>query len=185
MVINAVRAPFRSSTAFVATVEPCVMRSTDEQVSERRVVSPFSMASAGSRGVLSTFRIRMPPSSARAKSVKVPPMSTPTCTCEPPVPRESWGRFYHRVRCEQETRPGQHAGYVDRHAEAPSLGRMLRLDGLLTGLQRLSGRLQFASRWPALLSSCICRSATREGNAPCDRIQRPAVGYLRPSGTTQ
>ena len=70
---NAVRAPLRSSSAFVATVVPCVKRSTP--------AAPTACAAATTdsswRAAVGTFAVRSSPSSRRTASVNVPPTSTP------------------------------------------------------------------------------------------------------------
>src|SRR5438093_1104738 len=71
--------------ALVATVVPCAIAlggAPPAASSARR--SPPTSASAGSEGVLGTFRRRVWPSSAtRTRSVKVPPVSIPTRTGTP------------------------------------------------------------------------------------------------------
>jgi hypothetical protein len=73
VVISAVRAPLRSSTALVATVEPWTTSSICQLVSSR----PASTARDGSSGVEGRLYTDSFPSSHSKKSVKVPPTSTP------------------------------------------------------------------------------------------------------------
>src|SRR5205085_10816435 len=73
LVTNAVRAPRRSSSAFVATVVPCAKRSTS--------CAPTAAAAASTdsscRRAVGTFAVRTRPPSSRTASVNVPPTSTP------------------------------------------------------------------------------------------------------------
>src|SRR5262249_14267040 len=74
VVRNAARAPFRSSSALVATVEPWTKRAHSRIPRARR---PSRIPTDASGGVEGTFAIRRPPGPATTKSVKVPPTSTP------------------------------------------------------------------------------------------------------------
>src|SRR2546430_458715 len=75
VVRRAVRAPLRSSKAFVATVDPWMTSETDEP--PVRAI-PFRMASSGFWGVESSLNISTLPSRITTKSVNVPLVSTPT-----------------------------------------------------------------------------------------------------------
>src|SRR5579859_1732730 len=84
VVISPTRAPFDSSTAFVATVVPCrMLRSSDTWIpawSQMRAM-PLSTPSDGSAGVEGVFTryCALPLSSlTRKRSVNVPPTSTPS-----------------------------------------------------------------------------------------------------------
>ena len=68
------RAPLRSSRALVATVEPW---ETSVSGGTRSSSSPPITARAGSSGVEDVLKTLISPSEIRAKSVNVPPMSTP------------------------------------------------------------------------------------------------------------
>ena len=84
VVIRPTRAPFDSSTAFVATVVPCrMLRSSDTWMpaSSQIRATPLSTPSEGSPGVDGVFTryCALPVSSpTRKRSVKVPPTSTPS-----------------------------------------------------------------------------------------------------------
>src|SRR5690625_3666943 len=84
VVTNAVRKPLRSSTALVATVEPCARSCT---VSSGAPVSRIALnaPSSGRSGVLGTLTTRTPFSSIATKSVNVPPTSTPIRITNLPV----------------------------------------------------------------------------------------------------
>src|SRR5215471_14355022 len=78
-----VTAPWRSITALVTSVVPCTMSLTCVIAtfsSESRSLTPSMTASEGSCGVVNRLctDILLPRGSNRAKSVKVPPTSTPT-----------------------------------------------------------------------------------------------------------
>src|SRR5215510_12627208 len=75
VVRRAVRAPLRSSRAFVATVDPWITSLTED---DSRRSSPCMIASSGWRGVESSLKISILPSLMTTKSVNVPPVSTPT-----------------------------------------------------------------------------------------------------------
>ena len=77
-----VTAPRRSMTAFVTSVVPCTISVTEPismRLSATSAATPASTASEGSCGVVKRLWIAMRPPDAllSAKSVKVPPMSTP------------------------------------------------------------------------------------------------------------
>src|SRR5438477_3264354 len=75
VVTSVTRAPFRSRSAFVATVEPCrtlVPRSAPARA------SAASTAAAGSRGVDGSLNATRRPPRHATTSVNVPPVSTPT-----------------------------------------------------------------------------------------------------------
>ena len=75
VVMKAVRSPFRSSSAFVATVDPCT---TSAPTLPAACASPSRMTSAGDLGLDRSLTLVMRPlSSSTTKSVKVPPASTP------------------------------------------------------------------------------------------------------------
>src|SRR2546426_1542308 len=74
VVRRAVRAPLRSSNAFVATVDPCMTSAAPEMPA---FSIPFMMASSGCCGVESSLNISILPSWITTKSVNVPPVSTP------------------------------------------------------------------------------------------------------------
>src|SRR5262249_48966313 len=74
---NATLAPLRSSTALVATVEPCP-RSSICARSMPEAVSAANAPMSGLRGVLGTLVTTTLPPSTATRSVKVPPTSTPT-----------------------------------------------------------------------------------------------------------
>src|SRR3954468_10355337 len=71
--MKAVRAPRRSSSAFVATVVPCANRSTPSAPTARDAASTDSSCLAAVR----TLAVRTVPPSTRTASVNVPPTSTP------------------------------------------------------------------------------------------------------------
>src|SRR4051794_24400395 len=71
--MNAVRAPRRSSSAFVATVVPCANRSTPTAPTARAAASTDSSC----RSAVGTFAVRTLSPSRRTASVNVPPTSTP------------------------------------------------------------------------------------------------------------
>src|SRR3954466_5318060 len=71
--MNAVRAPRRSSSAFVATVVPCANRSTPTAPTARAAASTDSSW----RSAVGTFAVRTVAPSRRTASVNVPPTSTP------------------------------------------------------------------------------------------------------------
>src|SRR5712671_1918152 len=77
VVMSAVRAPLRSSTVLIATVEPC-------STSDKFAASTFarSIVSAtpcvGSAGTVDALDVTIRPSMQPTRSVKVPPISTPT-----------------------------------------------------------------------------------------------------------
>src|SRR5262245_12648375 len=74
---KATGAPLRSSTALVATVEPCPrssMRARSMPEAVRAAKAPMS----GLFGVLGTLVTTTLPPSTATRSVKVPPTSTPT-----------------------------------------------------------------------------------------------------------
>jgi hypothetical protein len=70
---NAVRAPRRSSSAFVATVVPCAKRTTFSAPTARAAASTESSC----RTAVGTFAVRTRPPSRSTASVNVPPTSTP------------------------------------------------------------------------------------------------------------
>src|SRR5262252_6626256 len=74
VVTSVTRAPFRSSSAFVATVEPC--RTRVPRPAPARA-SPASTACAGSCGVDGTLNATRSPPRQATTSVKVPPVSMP------------------------------------------------------------------------------------------------------------
>src|SRR5712692_8126369 len=74
VVSSAVRAPLRSISAFVATVDPW-MTSAVPAIARRAI--PFMIASSGWRGVDSSLNISILPRRIMMKSVNVPPVSTP------------------------------------------------------------------------------------------------------------
>ena len=77
VVTKAVGKPLRSSTALVATVEPCARSSIDEMampLATRALKAP----SSGARGTLGTLVTRMPSGPMATRSVNVPPTSMPT-----------------------------------------------------------------------------------------------------------
>ena len=86
VVISPTRAPFDSSTAFVATVVPWrmfLMSPTSIPASAQMRWTPVSTPSEGSAGVDGVFTRNRPPpspfpSSTRKRSVNVPPTSTPS-----------------------------------------------------------------------------------------------------------
>src|SRR5882672_6095668 len=77
VVMSAVRAPLRSSTVLIATVEPC-------STSDKSAASTFarSIVSAtpcvGSAGTVEALDVTIRPSMQPTRSVKVPPISMPT-----------------------------------------------------------------------------------------------------------
>src|SRR5260221_5282968 len=75
--MKATPAPLRSSTALVATVEPCP-RSSMRARSMPEAVSASKAPTSGLRGVLGTLVTITRPFSTATRSVKVPPTSTPT-----------------------------------------------------------------------------------------------------------
>src|SRR5262245_5566775 len=99
VVRTAVTAPFCSRIALVATVVPCMKRSTSPAgapAMTRTLRTAAPIPSSRSFGVLGTFvRASWPPRSSATMSVKVPPMSTPICTLS------SWARSRYHSR----TRP--------------------------------------------------------------------------------
>ncbi len=84
VVSRPVGAPRRSMTAFVQSVVPCTIESTDGSGTrwsgEQRRATPARTASDGSCGDVSSLAKCIVPvvSSTSTKSVNVPPMSTPT-----------------------------------------------------------------------------------------------------------
>ena len=87
-------APLRSSTALVATVDPCTR--SPAAGSERPDSSSAAIAPrCGADGVLGTLVMRTPPSSKATRSVKVPPTSTPTRVA--PLMRDPVAK--RRTRC--------------------------------------------------------------------------------------
>src|SRR6201988_4386524 len=74
------RAPRRCRRALVPTVVPCTTSiwSRREPVSAPMRVSPCWIASDGSEGVEGSLKRLRRPSCSKTKSVKVPPVSTPT-----------------------------------------------------------------------------------------------------------
>jgi hypothetical protein len=75
--MSAVRAPFRSSNALVATVVPWTISKDFTEASAIIRAMPSSIASAGLCGVDETLKdVRREPR-ATTKSVKVPPVSIP------------------------------------------------------------------------------------------------------------
>src|SRR5690242_3200738 len=74
---KATLAPLRSSTALVATVEPCP-RSSILPMSMPDAVSAAKAPTSGDFGVLGTLVTTTRPPSTATRSVKVPPTSTPT-----------------------------------------------------------------------------------------------------------
>src|SRR5579883_1508810 len=74
---KATLAPLRSSTALVATVEPCP-KSSILPISMPDAVSAAKAPTSGDFGVLGTLVTTTRPPSTATKSVKVPPTSTPT-----------------------------------------------------------------------------------------------------------
>src|SRR5215471_15712236 len=80
VVRRAVRAPLRSSRAFVATVDPWITSLTED---DSRCSSPCMIASSSWRGVESSLKISILPSLMTTKSVNVPPVSTPTLKIDP------------------------------------------------------------------------------------------------------
>src|SRR4030095_6129730 len=80
VVRRAVRAPLRSSRAFVATGDPWI---TSLKEDDSRRPNPCMMASSGWRGVESSLKISILPSLMTTKSVNVPPVSTPTLKIDP------------------------------------------------------------------------------------------------------
>ena len=86
VVTSAVRAPRRSRRAFVATVIPWA----NAAISPRSAASTTAMTpSDWSSGVDGTFAVTTRPSTSAARSVNVPPTSTPRAA---PVTRASRGR---------------------------------------------------------------------------------------------
>src|SRR3954470_371368 len=71
--MNAVRAPRRSRSAFVAMVVPCAKRSTSVAPTRRAAASTDSSC----RAAVGTFAVRTVAPSTSTASVKVPPTSTP------------------------------------------------------------------------------------------------------------
>src|SRR5882672_3135361 len=98
VVIRPTRAPFDSSTAFVATVVPCrMLRNSDTWIpaSSQIRATPLRTPSDGSLGVDGVFtrNCALPPSSlTRKRSVKVPPTSTPSLYAIRRLLRGSLGR---------------------------------------------------------------------------------------------
>ena len=82
VVTSAVRAPLRSSSALVATVVPCtstVSRCVHPPSRHApRSTSPCRMDREGSSGVDGILWTRSPSGPSITRSVKVPPVSTPT-----------------------------------------------------------------------------------------------------------
>src|SRR5262245_32376936 len=77
VVTSVTRAPLRSSSVFVATVEP--WRTRVSRPAPARA-SASSTASAGARGVDGSLNATRAPSRHATTSVNVPPVSTPTAT---------------------------------------------------------------------------------------------------------
>ena len=77
VVISAVRAPFRSSNAFVATVVPWTMSEGADPASASIRAMPERMACAGLCGVDGALKESSREPRAATKSVKVPPVSIP------------------------------------------------------------------------------------------------------------
>src|SRR5262245_15878993 len=75
--MSAVRAPLRSSTVLMAMVDPC---STSLKPAMRHCASARLSATprVGSAGTVDVFDVTMRPSMHPTRSVKVPPISTPT-----------------------------------------------------------------------------------------------------------
>ena len=77
MVISAVRAPLRSSTVLMAMVEPC-SSSDSAGISQWASARLSATPRVGSAGTVEVFEVTIRPSTQPTRSVKVPPISTPT-----------------------------------------------------------------------------------------------------------
>lgn len=78
VVMKAMRAPLRSSTALVAIVEPCTRSSIPDTGTVDSMMA-LNAPSSGFPGTDGTLAMVMAPSASIAtRSVKVPPTSTPT-----------------------------------------------------------------------------------------------------------
>src|SRR5581483_8591062 len=84
VVTSAVRAPRRSSSAFVATVVPCASTST---APTPEAASAADTPAAWRPGTEGTFAVTSSPPTTATRSVNVPPTSTPT---ETPIAQSSW-----------------------------------------------------------------------------------------------
>ena len=120
VVTNAVRAPFRSSSAFVATVVPCAKRSSARAAGRARA---RARAAAIDRLLLHGpgrhLRLWRRPSASRTASVKVPPTSTPRIAM-PCIQQWSRGspRERHRTTRMQATRAAERATTAPRRARS-------------------------------------------------------------------
>ncbi len=144
--IRAVRTPFRSRRAFVATVDPwTTLFGPARSVS----CNPASTASAGLRGVESTLCALTRPSRSTRKSVNVPPVSIPTL-----ADRSPGGGFMH----SSATIP---AWPLSSSRIVPVRGRVLYctvIPGVSTVRSSSAGEMERA--W---------RSSRRCGLIPCGR----------------
>src|SRR3954466_2328444 len=78
---KAVRAPLCSSKALVATVVPCVKRSTRSAPTARAAASTDSSC----RAAVGTLAVRISPSRKKTASVNVPPTSMPSTRTKPMI----------------------------------------------------------------------------------------------------
>src|SRR5258705_13319814 len=87
VVMSAVRAPLRSSTVLIATVEPC---STSDKSAASTFASSIVSATpcVGSAGTVEALDVTIRPSMQPTRSVKVPPISMPTRFIR--SPGDSW-----------------------------------------------------------------------------------------------
>ena len=94
VVISPTRAPFDSSTAFVATVVPCrtfcrsPTATPDSSQIRRTPTSTPCDGSAGVDGVFTRYCVPAPLSPTRKRSVNVPPTSTPSLNAIPLLRRQ-------------------------------------------------------------------------------------------------
>ena len=131
---KAVRAPLRSSSAFVATVVPCVKRSRScsaDRARRPRARTPPAAPEVG------TFAVAIRPSSIRTASVNVPPTSTPR------MPTRRMYAVRRSVEEEMAARARDRAAGSGRRARRPSPDDRLarrRRPAARTGSTRRRGR---------------------------------------------
>src|SRR6187397_3646710 len=113
--MSAVRAPLRSSTVLMAMVEPC-SSSESAGVSQWASAKLSATPRVGSAGTVEHLEVTIRPSTQPTRSVKVPPMSTPTMFMR--TRRPETGRTIHGPA--PECQPG---GVLLTIKKKQSLGR--------------------------------------------------------------
>src|SRR5512132_3452789 len=109
VVTNAVRAPRRSRSALVATVEPWAKLATAPRA-DRTTSSADTTPRAWFFGVVGTLAVISLPSTSATRSVKVPPTSTPSLASVIAAPLARVGVCPFDPRCRASARPQDRLG---------------------------------------------------------------------------